>query len=70
MWHLISENNGNTIYSGNKEWMIDSADDITNGSEHKNSGSISSFAYTAGYKELWQKNAEGEWIQIGGDMNG
>ena len=50
--------------------MIDSAEDMTNGSEPKNSGSISSFAYTAGYKELWQKNAEGKWIQIGGGSNG
>lgn len=70
MRHLISENNGNIIYSSNKEWMIYYTEDITNGSEPENYESISSFAYTTGHKKLWKKNAEGKWIQIGGVNNG
>ncbi len=68
-WHLISENGGKTIYSDYKEWMVDTAEDITNGSEPKHSGAISSIAFTAGYGEMWQKNASGVWVKIGGDGN-
>lgn len=69
-WHLIRRNNGETVHSTYAEWMIDAEADISNGTEPKQSGSIGSLAYIAGYNAMWQKDAQGAWKKIGGDSNG
>ena len=65
-WNLIRRNNGETIHTDHVEWMLDSAADISNGTEPKRSGSIGSLAYTAGFGAMWQKDANGAWVKIGG----
>jgi hypothetical protein len=46
--------------------MLDSAADISNGTEPGKSGSIGSLAYTAGFGSMWQKDAHGAWVKLGG----
>lgn len=58
-WNLIRRNNGETIHTDYAEWMLDSAADISNGTEPEKSGSIGSLAYTAGFGAMWQKDAQG-----------
>lgn len=69
MWHLMNRGKG-SIYTDSAEWMIDSAADISNGTEPEDSGSIGSLAYTAGFGAMWQKDAQGAWVKLGGGTNG
>jgi hypothetical protein len=50
--------------------MLDNAADISNGTEPGKSGSIGSLAYTAGFGSMWQKDAQGAWVKLGGGTNG
>lgn len=65
-WNLIRRNNGETIHTDYVEWMLDNAADISNGTEPCKSGSIGSLAYTAGFGAMWQKDANGAWVKLGG----
>ena len=69
-WNLIRRNNGETIHTDYVEWMLDNAADISNGTEPEDSGSIGSLAYTAGFGAMWQKDAHGAWVKLGGGTNG
>lgn len=69
-WNLIRRNNGETIHTDYVEWMLDNAADISNGTEPVKSGSIGSLAYTAGFGSMWQKDANGTWVKLGGGTNG
>lgn len=69
-WNLIRRNNGETIHTHYVEWMLDNAADISNGTEPGKSGSIGSLAYTAGFGAMWQKDAHGAWVKLGGGTNG
>lgn len=68
-WNMIRGNNGETIHAEYTEWMLDTEDDIDNGTEPKQSGSIGSLAYTAGFSAIWQKDSKGAWKKIGGGGN-
>lgn len=68
-WHLFAENNIKTAQQGYKEHMLDSPDDLTNGSEPAASGCMGSICFTAGFKNIWQKSPSGEWVKIVGDNN-
>lgn len=65
-WNLIRRNNGETIHTDYVEWMLDNAADISNGTEPGKSGSIGSLADTAGFGSMWQKDAHGAWVKLGG----
>lgn len=63
-WHLIKQGNGfNSEY---KEFLIDSTDDISDpptGLEY----APSSIAHTPGYANIYEADASGTWVEIGGD---
>lgn len=65
-WNLIRKNNGETIHTDYVERMLDNAADISNGTEPGKSGSIGSLTYTAGFGAMWQKDANGAWVKLGG----
>lgn len=65
-WNLIRKNNGDTIHTDYVERMLDNASGISNGTEHWKSGSIGSLAYTAGFGAIWQNDANGAWVKLGG----
>jgi hypothetical protein len=65
-WNLIRRNNGETIHTDYVEWILDNAADISNGTEPGKSGSIGSLAYTARARSMWQKDAQGAWVKLGG----
>lgn len=69
-WNLIRRNNGETIHTDYVEWMLDNAADISNGTEPGKSGASGSLAYTAGFGAMWQKDAHGAWVKLGGGTNG
>ena len=43
---------------------------ISDGSEPEDSGEMGSLAYTAGFSAMWQKDAQGAWVKLGGGTNG
>lgn len=62
-WHLITQ--GDDQNSNYMEFLIDQDSDIeTPPVEY--GYSLSSLAHTPGYKRMWEANANGEWIEIGG----
>lgn len=65
-WNLIRKNNGETIHTDYVERMLDNAADISNCTEPGKSGSIGSLAYTAGFGAMWQKDANGALVKLGG----
>lgn len=65
-WHLMRRNNGESVHLDYAEWMLDSDNDVSNGTEPQTSGSIGSIAYTAGFAKMWQKDGAGNWVKIGG----
>lgn len=66
MWHLMKKTRSNAERCGNAEWMLDDKANISDGSEPKDSGEMGSLAYTAGFVAMWQKDAQGAWVKIGG----
>lgn len=63
-WHLIKQ--GSSQNSNYMEFLIDSVDDIdTPPAEY--SYAPSSLAHTPGYAHMYESDASGEWVEIGGD---
>lgn len=67
-WTLI----GNGAVEGSNfanqyEWMVDSEGDVTGTNHPDDTGSPGSIAYLPGFAKMWQKNATGTWVQIGGE---
>lgn len=68
-WHLFAENNVKTDPQDYKEFMLDSPEDLTNGTEPLNSGCFGSICFTPGFKGMWQKAPSGEWVKMGVEDN-
>lgn len=68
------DSDGNTKYSdGNESIQVRSADDLPELAARFGEGIYvpGLIAYTAGYKAMWQLNADGEWENIvGGESDG
>lgn len=63
-WHLIARGNG---YNSNyMEFLIDSDSDISSPPENYHYAPTS-IAHTPGYAKMWEADAEGEWVEIGGE---
>ena len=64
-WHIMKQGGDGENYGlAHKEIMLDEASDIMNeptGSEVIAPGSV---AYLSGMSRLWQKDAQGNWIEI------
>lgn len=64
MWTLMKEGgDAENFGAAHKEFMIDSISDIDNEPTQYGSIAPGSFAYTAGYETIFQKNANGEWVE-------
>ncbi len=63
-WHLITQ--GDDLNSNYMEFLIDSEDDISTPPENY-SYSPTSLAHTPGYTHLYESDASGNWVEIGGD---
>lgn len=70
MWHLMQKTRSNAERCGTSEWMLDDKANISDGSEPEDSGEMGSLAYTAGFGSMWQKDARGAWVKLGGGTNG
>ena len=62
-WHIITQGNG--YISNYTEFLIDSEEDIETPPEDIDYGP-SSLAHTPGYGSIYEADAEGEWVLIGG----
>lgn len=63
-WHLITQ--GDDQNSNYMEFLLDSASDI-NSPPSNYSYAPSSLAHTPGYAKMWESDANGNWVEIGGD---
>ena len=63
-WHIITA--GDDVNSNYKEFLIDFDSDIETPPD-KNSYSLSSLAHTPGFARMWESDANGNWIEIGGE---
>lgn len=64
-WHIVGYG-GNTKPAYYVEFLIDFASDIDSPpSDYKYA--TGSIAHTPGYKQLWEYDANGNWVEIGGD---
>lgn len=63
-WHIITQ--GDDSNSNYMEFLIDSASDI-NTPPTEYDYSLSSLAHTPGYSRMWEADANGNWVEIGGD---
>lgn len=67
MWTLIAVGGKEYNHSNHYEWLIDSATDLNAGDKPEDTGAPGSIAYTAAFEQMWQKDRNGQWIQIGGN---
>lgn len=70
MWHLMRKTRRNAERCGTSEWMLENKANISDGSETEDSGEMGSLAYTSGFGSMWQKDAQGAWLKLGGGTNG
>lgn len=63
-WHLITQ--GDDQNSNYMEFLIDSDADI-NTPPSNYSYAPSSLTHTPGFKRIWEADASGNWVEIGGD---
>lgn len=67
-WTLIGRAvKGGSNFSNQYEWMLDAEGDLTGTNKPQDTGSPGSIAYLPGFAKMWQKNAGGSWVQIGGE---
>ena len=59
MFSIIA-NGGNENHPNRAEFLVESADDLTNLPDC----APGSLAYTAGYALIWHKNLTGEWVVV------
>lgn len=64
-WHLITK--GDDQNSNYMEFLIDSDSDIETPPTDEYNYSLSSLAHTPGYVKMWESDATGNWVLIGGD---
>lgn len=65
-WHQI-ESDGNWTHKRHKaSYMLDSAGDINNPPDENDQLAEGSVAYTADMLNIYQKNASGQWVKVGG----
>ena len=62
-WHLIKQGNGQN--SNYKEFLIDSNTDIASPPEGVEYAPTS-IAHTAGFGHMYESDASGSWVEIGG----
>ena len=62
-WHLITQ--GDDQNSNYMEFLIDSADDISTPPTDL-SYAPSSIAHTPGFGHMYESDASGSWVEIGG----
>ena len=67
MWTLIAVGGEEYNHSNHYEWLIDSAADLNAGDKPEDTGAPGSIAYTAAFEQMWQKDRNSQWIQIGGN---
>ena len=63
-WHLITQ--GDDQNSNYMEFLIDSASDISSPPSNY-SYAPSSLAHTPGYAHMYEADASGNWVEIGGE---
>lgn len=62
-WVLISIGGGAYNHPNHREWMIDSASRLSDGTQPDDPGAPGSTAFLAGYSNVWQLDAAGVWTQ-------
>ena len=63
-WHLVTQ--GDDQNSNYMEFQIDSATDIETPPANY-SYVLGSIAHTPGYARMWEADASGNWVEIGGE---
>ena len=63
-WHLMKQ--GNDQNSNYMEFLLDSATDIETPPTNY-SYALGSLAHTPGVAKMWEADASGNWVEIGGD---
>jgi len=63
-WHIITQ--GDDQNSNYMEFLLDSESDINTPPTEYNYAP-SSLAHTPGYVKMWESDASGNWVEIGGD---
>ncbi|MBP5423950.1 MAG: hypothetical protein J6Y78_16075 [Paludibacteraceae bacterium] len=62
-WHVVTSGAPNK--SNYMEFLLDNASDISTPPTMYNYGP-SSIAHTPGFAEMWESDAQGNWIEVGG----
>lgn len=65
-WKLIDSDGkrNDEVFRG--EYMLGSAADINSPPAENSKLEAGSIAYTADLANMWQKNASGQWVKVGG----
>ena len=75
-WILISIGGGLYNHPNHKEWMIDNASRLSDGTQPDDPGAPGSIAFLAGRSNVWQLDMHNVWVQCvssggsGGDTGG
>ena len=65
-WTKIESEGDWTNGKHRAEYMIGTSADINSPPEENNKLLPGSIAYTADLTNMWQKNASGQWVKVGG----
>jgi len=65
-WKLIESDGDRTDKVFKGEYMLGSAADINSPPTENSRLEAGSLAYTADLTNIWQKNASGQWVKVGG----
>lgn len=64
-WHIVKQGGDGENYGlAHKEIMLDEASDIMNEPTDQGNIATGSIAYLPGITRLWQKDAQGNWVEI------